>query len=240
MLNFQIPGDVAFEVFLHLGSVLAVIIYFRKDILELIVSLIKFQNQSYENIKNRNTIFYLITATIVTGSIYYFFDNTIESIFDASNPKNILFISIFLAITGIILFVSDKISDSKINARLGIRKSAAIGIAQGFSLLPGISRSGSTIAMGIFMGMKREDAAKFSFLLSLPAILGANILKLNEFKNLESSQLFLFIVGALAAFISGYLVISVLIKLIKNKKLKIFSYYCWTISLISILLYLAT
>jgi len=237
-LNFKMPGDVAFEVFLHLGSVLAVIIFFRKDILDLIVSLFKFKDQSVEHSNNRNTVFYLITATIVTGIIYFFFDNLIEGIFDSSNPKNMYLISIFLSITGLILFISDKISVSKINKRLGIKKSALIGIAQALALLPGISRSGSTIAMGIFVGMKREDAAKFSFLLSLPAILGANILKLDELSNLNSSQLLIFVVGAIAAFISGYLVIAVLIKMIKDKNLKVFSYYCWSISLISIILYL--
>ena len=237
-LNFEMPSGVAFEIFLHLGSVLAVIIYFRKDIIELIISLFKFKDKDATHVNNRNTILYLLVATIVTGLFYFLFDDKIEGIFDASKPENIYLVSILLAVTGLILFISDKISTPETNKRLGIKKSALIGTAQAFALMPGISRSGSTIAMGIFVGMKREDAAKFSFLLSLPAILGATIIKLNEFKNLSSSDMLLFVLGAFAAFVSGFLVISMLIKLIKKRNLKIFSFYCWTISIISIVLYM--
>lgn len=237
-LNLQIDSNVAFEVFLHLGSVLAVIIFYRKDIADLLISLFKFTNKEKSHVENRNTIYYLIVATFVTGIMYYFFDDKIEAIFDTSKASNIFLVSIFLSITGLIVFLSDKISISDINKRLGLRKSVLIGLAQSFALLPGISRSGSTIAMGIFVGMKRESVARFSFLLSLPAILGANVMKLGEIAKLSSGDLTAFIAGAIAAFISGLLVISTLIKLIKNKQLKIFSYYCWTISLISIILYL--
>ncbi len=237
-LNMQVDSNVAFEVFLHLGSVLAVIIYFRKDIIELLTSLIKFKEKDKRNVNNRETVFYLIIATFVTGLVYYFFDDKIEAIFDTNNTHNILLVSIFLAVTGLIVFMSDKISVSEMNEKLGIKKSILIGIAQSFALLPGISRSGSTIAMGIFVGMKRESVARFSFLLSLPAILGASLVKLDEFLNLNQSEFASYLAGAIAAFISGYLVIATLIKLIKNKKLKVFSFYCWTISAISIILYL--
>lgn len=237
-LNFEFSSNVAFEVFLHLGSVLAVIIFYRKDILELLASLVKFKDNSNEHVHNRNTIYYLLVATIVTGVGYFLFDDKIESFFDTSKSTNIYLVSIFLSVTGLIIFISDKLTVSELNYRLGIKKSILVGIAQSFALLPGISRSGSTIAMGIFVGMKREDAARFSFLLSLPAILGANLLKLDELTKLSSSDMIIFVAGAAAAFVSGMLVISALIRLVKNKKLKYFSYYCWTISLISIILYM--
>ncbi|MFO7895796.1 MAG: undecaprenyl-diphosphate phosphatase [Candidatus Cloacimonadales bacterium] len=236
-LGIQFSSSVAFEVFLHLGSVLAVLIYYRKDIAQLLISLFKFKDNSKEHLHNRNTIYYLLVATFVTGLIYFFFDDRIEAIFDTTNPNNLYWVSIFLAITGLIVFCSDKISVTQLNQRLGIKKSILIGIAQAFALLPGISRSGSTISMGIFVGMKREEAARFSFLLSLPAILGANIMKFGELSQLNSSDLSAFLFGALAAFISGLLVISALIKLIKDKKLKYFAYYCWIIATISIIFY---
>jgi undecaprenyl-diphosphatase len=236
-LGIQFSSSVAFEVFLHLGSVLAVIIYYRQDIAQLFISLVKFKDNSKQHLHNRNTIYYLLVATFVTGLLYYFFDDRIEAIFDTTNSNNIYLVSIFLAVTGLIVFISDKISVTKLNQRLGVRKSVLIGIAQAFALLPGISRSGSTISMGIFVGMKREEAARFSFLLSLPAILGANLMKLNEILLLNKSDLLAFIFGALAAFVSGLLVISALIKMIKNKQLKYFSYYCWAIALISIIMF---
>ena len=177
-------------------------------------------------------------ATIVTGLIYFFFDTTIEGLFDTSKSENLYLVSIFLAVTGFIIFVSDKISVPEHNKRIGIKKSVLIGLAQAFALLPGISRSGSTIAMGIFVGLKREDAAKFSFLLSLPAILGANIIKLNELTKLSSIDMQHFLAGALAAFISGYAVISLLISIVKKQKLKYFAFYCWLIAGISLILYL--
>jgi undecaprenyl-diphosphatase len=143
-----------------------------------------------------------------------------------------------LLVTGIILFISDKFNSQRFAMpKIGWKRSVIIGLGQSFAMFPGLSRSGTTIAVGIFSGLKREDAARFSFLLSVPAILGANILKISELSQLSAEYVPSYLGGAIAAFISGYAVISWLLKLVKKSKLKYFSYYCWLLAIISIVIY---
>ncbi|HOD18305.1 MAG TPA: undecaprenyl-diphosphate phosphatase [Candidatus Cloacimonadota bacterium] len=229
-------GDISLEVFLHLGSLLAVIIFFWKDIIDLIASLFHWKDAVGSNKHRRNhlILFYLIIATAVTGIINLLFGSKIEAVFNQP-----LLVAIFLSVTGVFIFCSDLVKKNEIPSYgMGIWRSVGIGLGQGIAMLPGISRSGTTIAVSIFCGINRADAATFSFLLSLPAILGAN---LNEFKTLttlQSSQLLNYLCGALAAFVTGYLVISFLINLIKKAKLKYFAFYCWFISALSVILIL--
>lgn len=227
-LKFHKP-DISFEIILHLGSLLAVLIYFRKDIQMLLNSLFKFKDKSPKNVNNRKILFYLLIATFVTGIIGYAFSDLFEKMF--TTP---LVACVMLIVTGIILFISDIFRNTRLDAsQTGIGRSLLIGLGQSFAIVPGISRSGSTIAIGIFTGLKREQAARFSFLLSIPAILGATLLKIDAIINLESQFIIKYILGTIFAFISGYLVIAWLIKLVKKQKLKYFSYYCWLIAIIS-------
>lgn len=232
-LKFKNP-DISFEIILHLGSLFAVLLYFRKDILSLIRSLILFKNKESIHTRNRNTIFYLIVATTVTGILGLYFEDPLTKAFSS------LYIpSFMLIITGFILFISDKIEPKGIKThQLGIRKSIIIGLAQAFAILPGISRSGTTITVGIFAGLDRKEATRFSFILSIPAILGVNIHKFSNLLNLDKSLWLPYLLGTLAAFISGYLVISFLIEIVKKQKLKYFAYYCWLIAIVTLILYL--
>ena len=232
-LKFNNP-DISFEVVLHLGSLFAVLLYFRKDILSLIKSLILFNNKEPIHTRNRNTVFYIIVATTVTGILGFYFEDPLTKAFSS------LYIpSFMLLITGFILYISDKIEPREIKTyQLGIKKSILIGLAQAFAILPGISRSGITITVGIFAGLDREEAARFSFILSIPVILGANILKLSSLLSLDRSVWLSYFLGTFAAFISGYLVISFLISVVKKQKLKYFAFYCWLIAIITLILYL--
>ena len=224
-------SDLTFEVFLHLGSLLAVFIYFRKDIANLFLSIFKW-DKNENTVNNHKTILYLLIATFVTGIFGFTCKDFFESLF-----SNALLVAVFISVTGIILFISDKLSEGKLNTHdLGFKKSLLIGLGQTIAITPGISRSGTTIAFSLFTKMKREEAARFSFLLSIPAILGANIGEINSLLNLNKLAFINYSAGFLAAFISGYLVIGLLLSMIKKAKLKIFSYYCWTVSLISIIL----
>jgi len=232
-LKFNSP-DISFKLILHLGSLFAVLLYFRKDILSLLKSLFLFKNKEPVHTRNRNTIFYLMVATTVTGVLGLYFEEPLTKTFSS------LYIpSFMLIITGFILFISDKIEPIGIKThQLGVRKSIFIGLAQAFAILPGISRSGTTITVGIFAGLDREEAARFSFILSIPAILGANIHKFSSIVNLDRSLWVSYILGTFAAFISGYAVISFLITIVKKQKLKYFAYYCWIIAIITLILYL--
>ncbi len=231
-LKTTADNNLTFEVFLHLGSLLAVLIFFRKDILELLKSLVYYKDPGYKD--NRKIVLWLMIGTIITGIIGVKFNDLFESLF--SNP---LLVACMLSITGLILFFSDKIKKKGVNLpEMGWKRAAIIGLGQSIAITPGISRSGTTIAFSLFTGLQRSQAARFSFLLSIPAILGANLKEFSNFKALDSGLFLDYILGFLAAFISGYLVIGFLLKIINAAKLKIFSYYCWSISVITIILLL--
>ncbi len=231
-LGIQHSSDVVYEVFLHLGTILAVLVYFRKTLWDLTLSLVHWKGSISDNVHrhNRLIIVYLIVATAVTAGIYKLFGDSIESLF--AYP---VFVSVMLIITGLIVFLSDLVKDSGIPAfSMGLRRSVLIGLAQGFAMIPGISRSGSTISVSLASGIKRRDAAHFSFLLSIPAIIGANLVHLASLKGLDGGMLVNYLAGFVAAYVSGYLVIAVLIALIQNSKLKYFAYYCWVIAVLAI------
>jgi len=227
-------SDISLEVFLHLGSLFAVIIFFRKELFELIASVFHWKKtfDSGKHVRNRMVIVYLAISTIFTGVIYLLFGKDIVSIF--TQP---LTVSILLIVTGIIIFLSDLVKSTEIPVSgMGVIRSALIGLGQGFAMLPGISRSGTTISTSLFCGIKRKEAARYSFLLSIPAILAANLGEFKVLTELQTGLLLQYVFGALAAFVSGYLVISFLIRLIQSAKLKYFAFYCWLIAAVSIAL----
>lgn len=224
--------NITFEVFLHLGTLLAVLIYFRMQIWEMAKSLFcwgdKLGGETHR--KNRMLIVYLILATLATGVVYAVFKGFFENAY--ANP---LMVSCMLIITGILIFSSDFIKNTATPAsNMGFIKSIIIGLAQGFAILPGISRSGTTISASLFCNIKRKDAAHFSFLLSIPAILAANVSELPSLMALDASMLHLYIAGFVASFVAGYLVIALLIRLIEDGKLKYFAFYVWFIAAFAI------
>lgn len=234
-LNFEMPG-VSFEVMLHLGTLFAVIIFFHKDILEIIGAFFTVKNDKVYAEKRKVGLL-LLVATFVTGVLYFFFKDIIENIFDTQKTLNLYIVCVFLLVSGVMNYVSDSITRNRIPAhKLNIPKAAIIGLGQAFALNPGISRSGSTITFGLLVGLDREEVAKFSFLLSIPAILGATVNEIPALASTPKSALPLFLAGAFAAFISGYLVISFLIKILQQRKMKIFAYWCWFIAILSAIL----
>ena len=224
--------ELSFEVFVHLGTLIAVLIYFRKDLFDLVKSIIYFKDASYND--GRKMILWLFIATVVTGIIGIVCKDLFKILFDSP-----LFVACMLAVTGTILYFSDKIGAMRTNhAELNVKKSLFIGLGQAIAITPGISRSGTTIVFALLAGLKREHAARFSFLLSIPAILGAALLDYRAAERLDSAQLIIYIIGFVTAFISGYFVIKWFMKLIVRAKLRYFAYYCWTIAVVSIILIL--
>jgi undecaprenyl-diphosphatase len=178
---------------------------------------------------------YLIISTFITAVIGFLFKDFFENLF-----QNPLLVAGMLSVTGIIVFFSDTVRIEKVHSsNMGIWRAIIIGLGQSLAILPGISRSGTTISVSLFAGIKRAEAARFSFLLSIPAILGAAVLHLDAFAALNKSMLTSYLVGGLGAFVSGYLVIAMLLKIIQKRKLKYFAYYCWIISITTIVLILA-
>jgi len=219
---------IIFDIILHLGTLVAILIFFWKDILRLFTS-------------DRRYIFLIIIACIPTGIMGFLFKDFFESLFE--NPFGV---SILLLVTGFILWISPSKRD---NARPATEDLAGkrttisfvdaiwIGFAQGCAIAPGISRSGATIVTGLFRGLSGEMAVRFSFLLSIPAILGALVFKIKDFQ-LQSSlinQATTYLLGGIAAAISGYLAIKVVFKTIKTGKFKYFAIYCWILGTIGLL-----
>lgn len=230
IMNFHEEG-VAFEVFVHLGTLFSVLIVFRKDIIKMLLAPLIYIFHKTKKDLYREYLFldlYIIIGTIPAALIGLSFKSEIESAF-----SNMLLVIVMLGITGTFLLASKYISNRE--ELLTSKKSFIIGIAQAFAILPGISRSGSTIVTGMMLGLNREQAARFSFLLALPAILGASVIKFKDILSAETAQipLLYLLIGAIAAFISGYLAIIWLLNLLKKGKLEWFAYYCYFIVLIS-------
>ncbi len=217
--NFHQPG-ISFDVFLHLGTLFSVLIYFRKDILEIL------------SFKRKRLIILLIIGTVPAGIVGIFFKNFIENLF-----QNVKLVGVSLIFTGFLLYISDKITiTDKKEEDITIIDAIIIGVFQAIAIIPGVSRSGSTITAGIFRNLKREVAVKFSFLLSIPAILGAVVLSLKDFQHIPHSYYIPYISGFLFSTITGIVSLKILSIMTEIKSLKYFSYYCWTVGILSFII----
>ena len=231
LLGVNEPG-VLLEIVVHLGTLVAVVFYFWTDIKKIIKSLFHWghKTNAHDNYYH-NLLLYLLIATAITGFFGIIFKDFLEPIFE-----NLLLVGFMLLITGVILYLSDRIKEPK-KEKVGPLNSIIVGIAQSFAIIPGISRSGTTITSGLFTGLNRDLATKFSFLLSIPAILGAAIFKYKDLNCLTKSinDLLPYLLSGLAAAIVGYLSIALLVKMIKRAKLVYFSVYCWLLGIFIII-----
>ena len=234
ILNFQEEG-IAFEVFVHFGTLLSVFVAFRKEIAKMIIApyAIWIKKENNPELKEYlNWDLYVIIGTIPAVIVGLFFKEQIESLF-----SSVLLVLVMLSVTGSIMIISKflPVADKPIKKS----NSLIIGIAQAFAILPGISRSGSTIVTALAFGINREKAARFSFILSIPAVLGATILKTKDLLSTPPAQteILQIAIGALAAFISGYFAILWLLDIVKKGKLQWFGYYCFFISIIGFVWY---
>jgi undecaprenyl-diphosphatase len=219
-----------FDVMLHIGTLLAVVVYFRTDIWKIIGGIGSALKGKEENREGAKLFLLIILASIPTGLMGILFKDWFESFF--SRPK---LVGGMLLITGLVLWLTRFTKkEGKPLGRMGWIDAILIGIAQGFAILPGISRAGATISTGLFCGLDRELSGKFSFLLSIPAILGATLL---EFRRIDTtSGLGTVLIGTAVAFGVGILALTLLIKIIKIGKLFNFSYYCCGMGILMIIL----
>lgn len=209
---------------LHAATALSTILVFRKDIIKIFKGLLQFK-------WNEDTQFSvkIILSMIPAVIIGVFFDKEIEQFF----TQQIVLIGAMLLITGILLFWADKAKNT--NKKVSFGNALIIGIAQAIAILPGISRSGATISTSVLLGIDREKATRFSFLMVVPLILGkmAKDVMDGEFTATSNAPLEL-IFGFIAAFVTGILACIWMIKLVKNSKLTYFAIYCFVIGLIAI------
>jgi undecaprenyl-diphosphatase len=228
-----------FDVLLHLGTLTAVFAAYWPDIRAMIFEF--FQGASDLIHKKtpvpvppaRRMILLIIVATLPLGLILPVKD-TIEAMSD-----NLYFVSVALLLTGCLLFVSDRVKPGKKTAKNAtLRDALLVGFAQAVATCPGISRSGTTITAGCFVGFERKFAVRFSFLMSIPAILGANILSLADAigDGIIWSDVPAYLVGVVVAAISGYACIRLLRMIADKGRFGWFAYYCWGMGLLALIL----
>jgi len=223
ILGIKIP-NVQFDVFLHASTLLATVIYFRKDIVRILL-------------RDRKFLFFICIGSVPIILTALFWGSLIEVSF-----QNVFFVSCMLLITGVWLIIghsAEVFLQKGMFSRKGpsIKTSFIVGVTQALSLLPGISRSGVTISTGMILGLKRETAFKFSFLLSIPAVFGACVYKLSSLDVQHAAQnLGAYFVGGFTAFVFGLVTIRVLYLVLSKRKMHYFGIYCLVIGGISLIL----
>ena len=235
LLNWPEPGLV-FDTIVHWGTLVAVLSFFWRDIVALATVWVRsLVERSLEQTEAR-LAWLIIVGTLPAALIGFLWEDFFESLF--SSPG---WVAALLLVTGGILALSERLGKRlRSLGDLGWLDSVLIGLAQGLSIAPGISRSGATIALGLLRGVKREAAARYSFLLSTPIIFGAGLLQLVELFQAEASGVHWpsLIVGFLAAAISGYVCIRFLLAYLQRGKLYVFATYCWLAGGVSLIIFL--
>lgn len=225
----------AFDIALHWGTLVAVVTYFRKDIWCLIKGFfhtLRKSTRDFENNLYQRLSWLIILATIPAAVIGKIFENQVETAF-----RNPILIAVTLAVVGVVLYLADKYGEKIKNLNhTGWKNALVIGFAQAVAIVPGISRSGATMIAGLFQGMTRQDAARFSFLMSIPIILGAGVLKIPDIVHIENQAEVL--VGFLSSMVFGFLAIKFLIKYISNRSFAIFTWYRLALAALIIIVYI--
>lgn len=212
-------------VMLHAATALSTLVIFRKDVIDIFKGLFQFKwNEETEfSVK-------IILSMIPAAFVGLVFEEQIEQLFD----KQILLVGLMLVVTGLLLFLADRAKHT--DKKVSFLNSIIIGISQAIAILPGISRSGATISTSVLLGVDRERAARFSFLMVVPLILGkiAKDLLSGEISQ-ANADLWPLTFGFIAAFVTGLLACSWMIRLVKNSKLVYFSVYCFIVAAIAII-----
>ena len=217
----QLGNDAALEVWLHLGTVLAVCVYYRRELARLVAGVFGRGEHADEQ---RHLFGMLVLASLPAAIIGIGFQNHIEALFAGTLPA-----ASALLLTGLVLFVSPKLQGNERRLRgIGVQIALLVGLVQALAIMPGISRSGMTIVTAMALGMTAEASATFSFLLSIPAVLGAALLKIPE---IEASQLSgnALAGGLLTSFLVGLASLVFLVRIAKRRRLHWFAPYCWAL-----------
>ncbi len=211
-----------FNVMLHVGTLGAVLLMFWRDIVEILRALVRLDFKTEEG----KLALYIAVGSVPAAFIGLLFHDIFESFFN-----NLFAVGIALLITGSFLYVSKRRKNSK---ELSWLDSLLIGIAQGVSIIPGISRSGATITTGLWRKVGKEKAFRYSFLLSIPAIIGATAIESTRV-NVGDVDVAVMFLGVVISMIVGYVSLKFLLKVVLKEKFHLFAYYCWTVGAIIIL-----
>ena len=243
LLNMEGAGSIPefFDVLLHLGTLIAVFAAYWSDIRDMVVEFFRgIGDLAHHSTPTPVPPARRLILLIIVGTLPLFAVLPIkDKVLGLSN--NMLFIGGALIVTGFLLFASDRVKKGRKNERTAsLLDAVAVGVSQAVATVPGISRSGMTITSGCFVGFDRKFAVRFSFLLSIPAVLGANILSLKDAveAGVDWSQVPVYLIGVATAAVSGYLCIGLLRRIANKGKFGAFAYYCWAVGLLTIVLQL--
>jgi undecaprenyl-diphosphatase len=231
ILGTPFPG-LAFEIFLHIASILAVVIYFRKDLIAVIIGFFSyFKTRSPENRVHFLFAIYIIIATFITGGLGILLKD-----FVGDTMKTPAFMAVTLMITGLGLIFIEKYHryGNRTEKEMTFLDSIIVGLAQTLAVLPGISRSGATLIAALLTGLERDTAVRYSFLLVIPVILGSTVLAVGDvskdiFAAIGAPAL---IVAFITTFIFSWLGIVWLIDFLKRSKLIYFAIYCFVVAIL--------
>lgn len=218
---FKLPHSIAFDVVVHLATALAVVVYFWRNILELFTT-------------KRKMLWHLMVGTVFTGILGLTFKDFFESLF-----SSVFAVGWFLLLTGLIIILAEWIGKgTRKSEEMNIWDAVLIGLAQGCAIAPGLSRSGTTISASLARGLDRTLAARFSFLLSIPAILGAGVIQSKEIVKAGTVGIgaWPLILGFVAAFVSGWIAIKIFMNIIQRMSIRGFAYYCFAVGILVLIL----
>ena len=236
-----------FDVALHLGTLVAVLWYFSDDWLQLVRAGIRsLIERKIGDDPDRKLAWFLLIGSIPGGIAGVLLEGKINDWFHQPNTpiqaNAMIVMAVIIALLGTVLLLAEKLAHhSRALEQLTLRDTIIVGFAQALAVFPGVSRSGSTITAGLAVGLKRETAARFSFLLSAPIIAGAGLKSLTEIYSasvnggIAQSDLVLFPIGVVAAAISGYLTIRFLLRFLQSHPTDIFVYYRWGLAILIVL-----
>ncbi len=221
----SLPAEsLMFTVVVHAATALSTLVIFRKDVLQIISGLLQFK-------RNEEFTFSLkiILSMIPAALVGVLFNDQIEQLFSGQ----ILLVGAMLVITGLLLFLADKAKNT--SKTVSFPNAFIIGLAQAIAILPGISRSGATIASSVLLGIDREKAARFSFLMVVPLILGKMAKDLMDGNiGSETNNILVLAIGFIAAFVTGLFACQWMISLVKKSQLRYFAYYCFVVGSIAV------
>lgn len=231
----QLP--LAFVVVLHFGTLLAVFAYYRQDFGQILKSLLIWHAQDevqrHQLAQSRRLLGLLIVGTLPAAVIGYLFEDTVQRLF-----SSILVVGLALIATGLILVAVNRLRGAKDQPGTTVADAVIIGLAQAVALVPGLSRSGCTIAGGLARGLHRDWAPRFAFLLSAPVILGGTALEVARLvaQPPASGMLAAYLIGGIVAAISGYVAINIVVRAVRAGNLIYFAAYCILVGVVAVIM----
>lgn len=226
---FEVPHSIAFDVVVHLATGLAVVAYFWRDILKILNP-----NALMSEIRTRKLLLYLVVGTVFTGALGLTFKDFFEGLF-----SSVFAVGCFLILSGTVILLAEWVGKSRRKLEdMNIWDAVLIGLAQGCAIAPGLSRSGTTISASLARDLDRKLAARFSFLLSVPAILGAGLVQSKPIIKAGTIGIGIWplVLGFVAAFVSGLLAINIFMNMIQRTSIRGFAYYCFAVGTLVLVL----